>query len=132
MSVLHPNLKGRVAFITGGSRGIGKALAIRLAREGADVAIAAKSVSSTEKLPGSIHETAEAIRAEGRRALPIVCDVRHEASVESAVNQTADTFGRIDIAIHNAGALWWQNVVDTPPKRFDLMMAVNVRAAYLT
>ncbi|MBM3756582.1 MAG: SDR family NAD(P)-dependent oxidoreductase [Acidobacteria bacterium] len=132
MNPLHPDLSGRVAFITGGSRGIGKALALRLAREGADVAIAAKSEQSTEKLPGSIHETAELVRAEGRRALPIVCDVRDEKSVEAAVARTADTFGRIDIAIHNAGALWWQPVADTPVKRFDLMMSVNVRAAYLT
>jgi citronellol/citronellal dehydrogenase len=127
MSPLHPNLKGRVAFLTGGSRGIGKALAVRLAREGADVAIAAKTEQATEKLPGTIHETADLVRAEGRRALPIVCDVRDDAAVERAVKQTADTFGRIDILIHNAGAMWWK-----PPKRFDLMMAVNVRAAYLT
>lgn len=132
MDPLHPDLSGRVAFITGGSRGIGKALALRLAREGADVAIAAKSEESTEKLPGSIHETAELVRAEGRRALPIVCDVRDEKSLEAAIAKTADTFGRIDIAIHNAGALWWQPVADTPVKRFDLMMSVNVRAAYLT
>ena len=132
MNPLHPDLSGRVAFITGGSRGIGKALALRLAREGADVAIAAKTEQSTEKLPGTIHETAELVRAEGRRALPIVCDVRDEKSVEAAIAKTADTFGRIDIAIHNAGALWWQPVADTPVKRFDLMMSVNVRAAYLT
>jgi citronellol/citronellal dehydrogenase len=124
-------LEGRVAIITGASRGIGRALALRLAKEGADIVVAAKSEASTEKLPGSIYETAEAVRALGRRALPVRVDVREEADIARMVEQTVAEFGRIDILINNAGALWWKPVLETPPKRFDLLMAVNVRAAYL-
>jgi len=128
---LHPNLNGRVAVVTGSSRGIGKALALRLAQEGADVVAAAKSETSTEKLPGSIYDTAEEIRSLGRRAVAIPTDVRSDDAVRAMMAQTIDELGRVDILINNAGALWWQKVIDTPPKRFDLMMGVNVRAAYL-
>ena len=132
MSALHPDLKGRVAVVTGASRGIGKALALRLAREGADVVIAAKSETSSEKLPGSIYDAADEVRALGRKALAVPTDVRNEDAVRVMIEKTIAEFGRIDILINNAGALWWQKVIDTPPKRFDLMMGVNVRAAYLT
>jgi citronellol/citronellal dehydrogenase len=128
---IHPDLHGRVALVTGASRGIGKALALRLAQEGAAVTIAAKSEQSTERLPGSIHETAEAIRAAGRRALAIPVDVRDEDAVRGAIEQTVAEFGRLDILINNAGAIWAEPILKTPPKRFDLMMAVNVRAAYV-
>lgn len=131
-AALHPDLGGRVAVVTGASRGIGKALAIRLAQEGADVVIAAKSEQSTERLPGSIHETAEAVRATGRRALAIPTDVCSEEAVRAVFERTIAEFGRVDIVINNAGALWMQPVADTPPKRFDLVIGVNVRAAYLT
>lgn len=131
-SALHPDLKGRVAVVTGASRGIGKALALRLAQEGADVVIAAKSETSSEKLPGSIYETADQVRALGRKALAVPTDVRSDDAVRTMIEKTMGEFGRIDILINNAGALWWQKVIDTPPKRFDLMMGVNVRAAYLT
>lgn len=124
-------LEGRVAIITGASRGIGRALAIRLAEEGADVVVAAKTEQSTEKLQGTIYETAEEVRRRGRRALPVRVDVRDERQIAVMVEQAAQAFGRIDILINNAGALWWQPVLDTPPKRFDLLMQVNVRAAYL-
>lgn len=130
-SVLHPNLTGRVAVVTGASRGIGKALAIRLAREGADVVVAAKTEHSSEQMPGSIHETADAVRAQRRRALAIPTDVRSEEAVEAMIQRTVSEFGRIDILINNAGAIWLQPVVNTPPKKFDLLMSVNVRAAYL-
>ena len=129
---LHPDLTGRVAVVTGASRGIGKALALRLASEGADVVIAAKSETSSEKLPGSIYDAAEEVRALGRKALAIPTDVRSDDAVRGMIEKTIAEFGRIDILINNAGALWWQKVIDTPPKRFDLMMGVNVRAAYLT
>lgn len=130
-SVLHPNLSGRVAVVTGASRGIGKALAIRLAQEGADVVVAAKSEQSTEKLPGSIHETAEAIRALGRRALAVPTDVRSEDAIREMIERTISEFGRLDILVNNAGAIWTQPILQTPPKRFDLMMSINARAAYV-
>jgi len=130
-SVLHPDLRGRVAVVTGASRGIGRALAIRLAQEGADVAIGAKSEQSTERLPGSIHETADAIRATGRRALAIPTDVRYEDAIRSLIERTVAEFGRLDILVNNAGAIWTQPILETPPKRFDLMMGINVRAAYI-
>ncbi len=132
-STLHPDLAGRVAVVTGASRGIGKALVLRLAHEGADVVVAAKSEQSTERLPGSIHETADEIRSLGRRAVAVPTDVRDdEEAVRALIERAVDEFGRVDILINNAGVLWWQNVTDTPPKRFDLMMGVNVRASYLT
>jgi len=130
-STLHPDLSGRVALVTGASRGIGKALAVRLAREGADVVVAAKSEQSTERLPGSIHETADEIRALGRRALAVPTDVRDEEAIRRMVERTIDELGRLDILVNNAGAIWLQPVLNTPAKRFDLVMGVNVRAAYL-
>ena len=130
-SVLHPDLHGRVAVVTGASRGIGKALAIRLAQEGADVTVAAKSEEPTERLPGSIHETADAIRALGRRALPLATDVRSEDAIRNMIERTIAEFGRLDILVNNAGVIWAQPILQTPPKRFDLMIDVNVRAAYV-
>jgi len=124
-------LDGRVAIITGASRGIGQALAVRLAREGADIVVAAKTETESAKLPGTIHETAELVRREGRRALPVKADVRNEEEIAAMVQQAAAEFGRIDILINNAGALWWKPVLETPAKRFDLLMSVNVRAAFL-
>ena len=129
---MHPDLSGRVALVTGASRGIGKALALRLAREGANVAIAAKSEQSTERLPGSIHETADEIRALGRKAIAVPTDVRDEEAIRRTIERTIDEFGRLDILVNNAGAIWLQPVLHTPAKRFDLVMGVNVRAAYLT
>ena len=129
-SVLHPDLHGRVAVVTGSSRGIGKALALRLAREGADVIVAAKSEQSTERLPGSIHQTAEEIRALGRRAIAVPTDVRDDEAIRRMIERTIEEFGRLDILVNNAGAIWLQPILQTPPKRFDLVMDVNVRAAY--
>ena len=120
-------LKGRVAIITGASRGIGRALALGLARSGCDIVVAAKSVESTEKLPGSIFTVAREIEALGVQALPVQVDVRHEEQIEAMVARTVERFGRIDILLNNAGALWWQPLLETPPKRFDLVMAVNAR-----
>ena len=130
-SALHPDLSGRVALVTGASRGIGKALALRLASEGAEVVVAAKSERSTERLPGSIHQTADEIRALGRRALAVATDVREEEAVRRMIERTIEEFGHIDILVNNAGAIWLQPVLNTPAKRFDLVMGVNVRAAYL-
>ena len=130
-AALHPDLRGRVAVVTGASRGIGKALALRLAAEGADVVVAAKSEQSSERLPGSIHETADAIRALGRRALAVPTDVRSEDAIRNMIERTVADFGRLDILVNNAGAIWTQPILETPPKRFDLMMGINVRAAYI-
>ena len=126
-----PSLKGRVAIVTGASRGIGRAIALGLAEEGCDVAIAAKSTESTEKLPGSIFTVAAEVETRGVRALPVKVDVRDSDQIESMAAQTLDRFGRIDLHINNAGALFWAGILETPPKRFDLVMDVNARAAFL-
>jgi citronellol/citronellal dehydrogenase len=131
VSVLpRPDLRGRAAIVTGASRGIGKALALAFAEAGADVTVAAKSEQGRDRLPGSIHETAAQIRALGRRALPVRTDLRDEAQVEAMVAATAAEFGRVDVLVNNAGALWWRPIEDTPPKRFDLVHGVNVRGAW--
>jgi citronellol/citronellal dehydrogenase len=120
-----------VAIITGASRGIGRALALALARDGWAVVVAAKSTESTDRLPGSIYSVAQEVTALGARALPVRVDVRDEQQVEAMAAQTLDAFGRIDLLVNNAGALFWQGVLDTPGKKFDLVMAVNARAAFL-
>src|SRR3954451_21775512 len=110
---LHPDLHGRVALITGASRGIGKALALRLAAEGADIAVLAKTETSTERLPGSIHETAHAIRALGRRAIAVAVDVRDEAALHGAIDRTVAKLGRLDILVNNAGPIWTRPILET-------------------
>lgn len=124
-------LEGKVAVVTGGSRGIGRAVALGLAREGCSVAVAAKSTTSRANLPGSIHTVAEELEALGVGALPVRCDVRDAESVEAMAAAVRERFGRVDIVVNNAGALWWQDVIDTPVKRFDLVMEVNVRGSFL-
>jgi citronellol/citronellal dehydrogenase len=126
-----PDLRGRVAIVTGASRGIGRALALGLARAGCRVVVAAKSVESAAKLPGSIHTVAAEITALGGEALPVQVDLRDEAQIEALAAQTLAKWGRIDILVNNAGALFWQPLLQTPAKRFDLVMAVNARAAFL-
>ena len=126
-----PSLKGRVAIVTGASRGIGRAIALGLAREGCDVVIAAKSTESTEKLPGSIFTVAAEVEALGAQALPVQVDVRDADQIEGMAAKTLERFGRIDLLVNNAGALHWAGILDTPPKRFDLVMGVNARAAFL-
>ncbi len=121
----------RVAIITGASRGIGRALALGLAADGWRIVVAAKSIASSEKLPGSIFSVAEEIQTAGGEALPIQIDVRDDAAIEGMAATTIARFGRIDLLINNAGALFWQKLIDTPAKRFDLVMAVNARAAFL-
>jgi citronellol/citronellal dehydrogenase len=126
-----PDLTGRVAVITGSSRGIGKNIALRLARSGADIVVAAKSELSRDSLPGSIHETVSEIEALGRQAFAVRTNVRDSDQLESMVEAALERFGRIDILINNAGALHWRSIADTPPKRYDLMMEVNARAAFV-
>lgn len=125
------NLNGRVAIVTGASRGIGRAVALGFARAGGHVVIAAKSTESTEKLPGSIHTVAREVEALGGQALAVQVDVRDEAQIEAMVARALERFGRIDFLVNNAGALWWKPVLETPAKRFDLVMGVNARAAFL-
>ncbi|MSO28330.1 MAG: NAD(P)-dependent oxidoreductase [Candidatus Planktophila sp.] len=126
------DLSGKKIFITGGSRGIGLAIALRAARDGASVAIAAKTSDPNPKLPGTIHSAAEEIRAAGGTALPIQCDLRDEEQITAAVSQAAQTFGGIDILINNASAINLTPTEATPAKRFDLMFDVNVRGTFLT
>ena len=123
-------LAGRTLFISGGSRGIGLAIAVRAARDGANVAIAAKTSQPNPKLPGTIYTAAEDIERAGGRALPIVCDIRDEASVQAAVASTVKTFGGIDILVNNASAISLTGTLATPMKRYDLMMAVNARGTF--
>ena len=125
-------LAGKKIFITGGSRGIGLAIALRAAADGASVAIAAKTVEVNPKLAGTIYSAADEITAAGGSALPIQCDLRDENQIEAAVKLAADTFGGIDILINNASAINLTKTEATPAKRFDLMFDVNVRGTFLT
>ncbi len=124
-------LKGKTAFITGASRGIGEAIAFRLAREGVNIAIVAKSVAEDPRLGGTIFSVAEKIEATGGKALPIQCDIRDEAQIQLAVQKTVDTFGGIDFCINNASAIMLANTEQLETKRFDLIHDINVRGTYL-
>ena len=126
------SLAGKRIFITGGSRGIGLAIALRAAQDGALIAIAAKTAEANPKLPGTIFSAAKEIEAAGGTALPIQCDIRDEAQIEAAITKTAETFGGIDILVNNASAINLTRTDQTPAKRFDLMFDVNVRGTFLT
>ena len=124
-------LAGKTLFVTGASRGIGLAIALRAARDGANVAIAAKSSVPNPKLPGTIHDAAAAVEAAGGRALALKCDIREEGDVRAAVADTVEAFGGLDILVNNASAIWLRGTLDTPMKRFDLMQQVNARGSFL-
>jgi citronellol/citronellal dehydrogenase len=128
-------LKGKTLFISGASRGIGLAIAVRAARDGANVAIAAKTSEPNPKLPGTIYTAAAEIErsgaAVGGRALPVVCDIRDEDAVRAAVDATVKAFGGIDVLVNNASAISLTGTLATPMKRFDLMLGVNVRGTFL-
>ena len=126
------SLSGKRIFITGGSRGIGLAIALRAAADGASIAIAAKTADPNPKLPGTIHTAAAEIVAAGGKALALQCDIRDELAIEEAIKKTADAFGGIDIVINNASAINLTKTDQTPAKRFDLMFDVNVRGTFLT
>ncbi|MFQ5822946.1 MAG: SDR family oxidoreductase [bacterium] len=121
----------KVAIITGASRGVGKAIALKFAEHGIKVAVGAKTVESTPKTPGTIFDTVEAIEARGSEALAVQTDVRFEDQIQNLVQKTVERFGRIDIVVNNAGAVFWLPVEEMPIKRFDLMMQINYRAPYL-
>jgi NAD(P)-dependent dehydrogenase (short-subunit alcohol dehydrogenase family) len=123
-------LEGKVAIITGASRGLGKAFAIDFAKEGADVAVAARTTTEG-KIPGTIYQTADEIKAMGRRAIPVKCDVTREESVNELIEKTLEKFGKIDILVNNAGVAWWPPVTETPLKRFELVLKVNLIGAFL-
>ena len=126
------SLAGKRIFITGGSRGIGLAIALRAAADGASIAIAAKTAEENPKLPGTIFTAAQEIEAAGGKALPIQCDIRDEDAIAAAVAKAADQFGGLDILINNASAINLPPTEKTPAKRFDLMFDVNVRGTFLT
>ncbi len=125
------SLKGKTLFISGASRGIGLAIAMRAAKDGANVAIAAKTATPNPKLPGTIYTAAKEIEDAGGKALPIVCDIRFEDQVQAAVDQTAAKFGGIDICVNNASAISLTGTLQTDMKRYDLMNGINARGTYL-
>ena len=131
-ALLRPGfLKGRTALITGSSRGIGRECALALARAGCNVAVCAKSVESSDTLPGSIYTVADEIEQAGGAALAIQLDVTDADAIEAAVDRTADHFGSLDVLVNNAGALWWEDVLDTPVSKYDLINNINSRASFV-
>jgi citronellol/citronellal dehydrogenase len=127
---MTPNLRGKTLFITGASRGIGKAIALRAARDGANIVIAAKTSDPNPKLPGTIYSAKEEIEAAGGKALACIVDVRFEEQIQAAVAQAVATFGGIDVLVNNASAISLTGTVDTPMKRFDLMHGINTRGTF--
>ena len=125
------SFKGKTVFITGASRGIGLAIGKRLAQEGANIVIAAKTTEVNPKLEGTIYSAAQEIEAMGAKALPVVCDIRFEDQVQAAVDQAVKTFGGIDILINNASAISLTGTLQTDMKRYDLMHNINTRGTYL-
>ncbi len=125
------SLKGKTLFISGGSRGIGLAIALRAARDGANVTIAAKTDTPHPKLPGTIHTAVEEIEKAGGRGLPVLCDIREETQVAEAVARTVERFGGIDICVNNASAIQLTGTLETDMKRYDLMHQINTRGTFL-
>ncbi len=128
---MNSSLHGKVIFVTGASRGIGRAIALTAAGAGANIVIAAKTAEPHAKLPGTIHTVADEVRAFGVQALPLQLDVRDEIQVADAFAAAGKTFGRLDALVHNAGAISLTNVENTPVKRFDLMQQVNSRGLFV-
>ncbi len=128
---LEKNLSGKTAFITGGSRGIGAAIALRLAEAGCNIVVASKTSEPHPKLKGTIHETIRMVEERGSKGLACVVDVRHPEMIDAAVQQTVDTFGGIDILVNNASAISLTRTLQTTAKRYDLMHQVNVRGTFL-
>jgi citronellol/citronellal dehydrogenase len=124
-------LQGQVAIVTGSSRGVGRAVALALAKEGCDIVVAAKTDEPHARLPGTIHDTARDVEDLGCRALAVKCNVREPADVDRTVQAAIDVFGRVDVLVNNAGAIHWGALADWPVGRFDLVNDVNVRGSFL-
>lgn len=124
-------LTGKTLFVTGASRGIGKAIALRAAADGAKIAVVSKTATPHPKLPGTVYSTVEEIEKAGGQGIACVTDIRFEEQVQAAVKQTVDRFGGIDVLVNNASAIFLAGTLETPMKRYDLMHAVNVRGTYL-
>uniref|UniRef100_A0A7S4RE82 Uncharacterized protein n=1 Tax=Alexandrium monilatum TaxID=311494 RepID=A0A7S4RE82_9DINO len=124
------DLSGRVAIITGSTRGIGRECALALARQGCNIVVAAKSTSEQPNLPGTIYTVASELEALGVQALPFKLDVRDADSCEACVAKTVEVFGRVDILVNNASALWWQDIVNTPQSKYDLITTLNTRGSF--
>jgi citronellol/citronellal dehydrogenase len=125
------DLRGKTVFITGSSRGIGRAIALRCARDGANVVITGKTAEAHAKLPGTIHSVVEEVDKAGGKGLALQLDVRDERALQAAVEQAAQHFGGIDVLVNNASAIYLSNTLDTPARKLDLMWDVNMRATYL-
>src|SRR5690625_5352483 len=125
-------LKGKTLFITGASRGIGESIGLRAARDGANIAVIAKTKRPHPKLPGTIYTAAEAIENAGGKALPLAVDIRDAEAVQAAMKRAAEHFGGLDILVNNASAISLTRAPDTPVKRLDLMLDVNLRGAYIS
>lgn len=125
------DMKNRTCIITGASRGIGREIALRFAKDGANVVIASKTAEPHPKLPGTIHTVAAEVEAAGGKALALQVDVRHEEAIEEMVARTVEKFGGVDVLVNNAGAIQLTSTADTPMKRYDLMQSINVRATFM-
>jgi len=124
-------MRGKVAIVTGGSRGLGKAIAIGFSKEGANVVVAARTEEENRELPGTIYKTAEEVKALGQDAVPVRCDVTLEESVNQLVQVTMERFGRIDVLVNNAGVAFYRPILETPLKRWELVLRVNLIGAFL-
>ena len=124
-------LAGKVAIVTGGSRGIGRAISVGFAREGAKVVVAARTETEMDKLPGTIHQTVAQINDLGGQAIPVKCDVTKEEEVEAMVKRALQEFGRVDVMVNNAAVAFYAPTMDTPPKRWDLVLRVNLMGTFL-
>ena len=129
---MNGSLKGKTLFITGASRGIGLAIALRAARDGANIAVAAKTAEPHPKLPGTIHSAAAEIERAGGRALPLIVDVRDEATVTAAVQRCAEHFGGIDVCVNNASAINLASIEQIDMRRYDLIQQINTRGTFVT
>ena len=125
------SLQNKVAIVTGSSRGIGKAMALSLAREGANIVVAARTETARPNTPGTIHATAAEIEALGAKALPVQCNVREEESIYAMVQRTLDTFGRIDVLVNNAGVGTYRTFLETNVREWDLLMDIDLRAPFI-